>query len=199
MHRHRPLPPLACTLAPAFACALVAVLVPAAASAAQKLVPAQSEVAFTSKQMGVPVQGKFERFDAQVNVDPARPEAGKVSFTVDLASAAIGTAEAAAELKKPDWFNVAKFPSANFQSSSIKSLGNGKIDMTGKLTIKGISNEIHVPMTLAQQGDTLKVSGEFTIKRLDYKIGAGEWGDTSLVANEVLVKPRLTIQGAATP
>lgn len=183
------------TLAGSFAFALV----PTFASATQKIVPGQSEVAFISKQMGVPVQGKFERFDGQVNVDPAKPETGKVSFTIDLASAALGTAEAVAELKKPDWFDVAKFPSASFQSSSIKSLGNGKIDVTGKLTIKGISNEIHVPMTLDRQGDALKVRGEFTIKRLDYRIGAGEWGDTSLVANEVLVKPRLTIQGAPTP
>ena len=186
-------------LIPALACSLAFALMPTLASATQKIVPGQSEVAFVSKQMGVPVQGRFERFDGQVNVDPARPESGKVSFTVDLASAAIGTTETLTELKKPDWFDVAKFPSASFQSSSIKSLGNGKIDVTGKLTIKGISNEIHVPMTLAQQGDALKISGEFTIKRLDYKIGAGEWGDTSLVANEVLVKPRLTIQGPATP
>ena len=188
MHVHRLVPPLACTVALAFA--------PLIASAVQKIVPAQSEVSFVSKQMGVPVQGKFERFDGQVNVDPAKPESGKVSFTVELGSAALVTAEAVAELKKPDWFNVAKFPSATFQSSSIKSLGNGRIDVIGKLTIKGITNEIHVPMTLAQQGGTLKASGEFTIKRLDYKIGAGEWGDTSLVANEVVVKPRLTLQGA---
>ena len=108
---------------------------PVLASAAQKIVAGQSEVAFTSKQMGVPVQGKFERFAGQVNVDPAKPETGKVSFTVDLASAAIGTAEAAAELKKPDWFNVTKFPSASFQSDSIKPLGNGKIDvfLSGKM------------------------------------------------------------------
>ncbi len=186
-------------LIPALACSVALAIAPTLASAAQKVVTGQSEVAFISKQMGVPVQGKFERFDGQVNVDPAKPEAGKVSFTVDLASAALGTAEAVAELKKPDWFDVAKFPSATFQSSSIKSLGNGKVDVTGKLIIKGISNEIHVPMTLVQQGDVLKAGGEFTIRRLDYRIGAGEWGDTSLVANEVLIKPRLTIQGTATP
>jgi polyisoprenoid-binding protein YceI len=179
--------------------AIVVACGPAIASAAQKIVPGQSEVAFVSKQMGVPVQGKFERYDGQVNVDPAKPEGGQVSFTVELGSAAIGTPETLAELKKPEWFDVVKFPTATFQSSSIKSLGSGKLDVTGKLTIKGITHEIHLPITLAQQGDTLKVNGEFTIKRLDYKIGAGEWGDTSLVANEVLVKPRLTIQGAATP
>ncbi len=178
-------------------CALVAPF--SLAVAAQALVKPQSEIAFTSKQMGVAVQGRFERFDGTVNVDPAKPESGKVSFTVDLASAAVGTAETAAELKKPEWFDVAKYPSATFQSTSIKSLGAGRLDVVGKLTIKGVSSEIHVPVTLVQQGDVLKVNGEFTIRRIDYKVGAGDWADTSLVANEVVVRPRLTVQGIATP
>lgn len=179
-----------------FAAAVVSA--PLSVHAAQKIVPAQSEVAFVSKQMGVAVQGKFERFDGQIAVDPARPESGKVAFTVDLGSVAIGTPETLVELRKPEWFDTAKSPSATFQSTSIKSLGSGRVDVVGKLTIKGISKEIHVPMTLVQQGDTLKASGEFTIKRLDYRIGAGEWGDTGLVADEVVVRPRLTLQGAAT-
>ncbi len=179
--------------------AVAALLAPFMAWSAQKLVAAQSEVGFVSKQMGVPVQGKFERFDGQLNVDPAKPESGKVAFTVELGSASIGTPETLTELKKPEWFDVSKFPSATFTSTSIRTIAPGKIDVIGKLTIKGISNEIHVPLTLAQQGDTLKVNGEFTIKRLDYRIGAGEWGDTSLVANEVVVKPRLTVQGTAQP
>jgi polyisoprenoid-binding protein YceI len=181
------------------ALAVASVTATPTASAAQKLVAAQSEVGFVSKQMGVPVQGKFERFDGVLNVDPAKPEAGKVAFTVDLGSVAIGTPETLVELRKPEWFDTGKYPSATFQSTSIKALGGGKVDVVGKLTIKGISGEIHVPMTLVQQGDTLKASGEFTIKRLDYKIGAGDWGDTGLVADEVVVRPRLTIQGAATP
>jgi polyisoprenoid-binding protein YceI len=172
---------------------------PALARSAQTIVASQSEVAFVSKQMGVPVQGKFERFEGQLNVDPARPETGKVAFTVELASASIGTPDTVTELKKPEWFDTAKSPNATFQSTSIKALGGGRIDVVGKLTIKGITNEIHVPMTLAQEGDVLKASGEFTIRRLDYKIGAGEWGDTSLVANEVLVRPRLTVRGTPVP
>jgi len=173
----------------------IALLLPAAAIAAQKIVPAQSEVTFVSKQMGVPVQGRFERFDGTIDVDPARPESGKVSFIVDLGSASVGTADTATELKKPEWFDVAKSANATFQSTSIKAVGAGRIEVVGKLTIKGVSNEVHVPMTLVQQGDVLKANGEFTIRRLDYKIGAGEWGDTSLVANEVLVRPHLTVQG----
>jgi len=182
---------------------VLSAFLPGLAWSAQKLVPAQSEVAFVSKQMGVPVQGRFDRFDGRLNVDPARPEAGIVSFTVDLGSVAIGTDETLVELKKPEWFDVAKYPSASFQSTSIKSSGGGRIDVVGKLTIKGIAREIHVPMVLTTtrtpQGDALVATGEFVVKRLDYKIGAGEWGDTSLVADDVLVRPRLTVVGAPTP
>lgn len=179
--------------------AVLALSLPLPGLAVQKIVPGQSEVAFTSRQMNVPVQGKFERFDGQIDVDPAKPEAGKVTFTVDLASASIGTPETTTELKKPEWFDVAKSPQAVFQSTSIKSLGNGRIEVAGKLTIKGVSRDVQVPMTIARTGDLLKVAGEFTIKRLDYRIGAGEWGDTSLVANEVVIRPKLTVQGAAAP
>ena len=56
----------------------------AAPACAQTVVPAQSEIAFTSKQMGVPVDGKFRKFDAQVAFDPKRPEAAKIGFTIDL-------------------------------------------------------------------------------------------------------------------
>ena len=178
---------------------LAAALGTSVAYGAQTVLPAQSEIVFVSKQMGVPVQGRFERFAGTVNVDPAKPETGKVAFTVELGSASIGTPETLTELKKPEWFDVAKAANATFQSTGIESLGGGKIDVVGKLTIKGVTHEIHVPMTLVQKGDTLKADGEFTIKRLDYQIGAGEWGDTSLVANEVLVRPRLTVQGAPIP
>ena len=51
--------------------------------AEQKVLPAQSEIAFVSRQMGVPVEGKFKRWDAQLAFDPKKPEAGKVSFSID--------------------------------------------------------------------------------------------------------------------
>jgi polyisoprenoid-binding protein YceI len=71
-----------------------------AAASVQKLVPAQSTVGFVSRQMGVPVQGKFTRFDVQSSFDPKKPEASKVSLTIDLTSADLGNAETETELKK---------------------------------------------------------------------------------------------------
>jgi polyisoprenoid-binding protein YceI len=183
--------------------ALTALLATAAWAAAtpalaqQKLLPAQSEIAFVSKQMGVPVEGRFKKFDAQVAFDPKKPETAKIAFTVDLGSAALGAPETEAELVKPVWFNVPKFPQATFQSTSVKSLGGGKFEVAGQLSIKGNARNVVVPVALAQAGGNTTATGAFAIKRLDFKIGEGEWADTSMVADDVQVKFKLVLAGVA--
>jgi polyisoprenoid-binding protein YceI len=165
------------------------------AHAQQAVLPAQSEIAFTSKQMGVPVDGKFRKFDAQVAFDPKKPEAAKIGFTVDLASASLGAAETEAELAKPDWFNTKAFPQATFQSSGVKALGGGKFEVAGKLVIKAASRDVIVPVALVQAGPNTTATGSFTIKRLDFKIGDGDWKDTSMVADPVQIKFKLVLTG----
>lgn len=167
----------------------------APALAQQKLDAAKSEMAFISKQMGVPVEGRFRKFDAQIAFDPKKPEAGKVSFTIDMGSASFGSPEVDAELPKPVWFNVPKFPQATFQSSTIKAIGAGKFEVTGKLAIKGSTRDVVVPVTLTQAGGATTASGAFALKRLEFRIGEGEWADTSMVANDVQVKFRLLLSG----
>jgi polyisoprenoid-binding protein YceI len=168
---------------------------PALAQAPAKLVAAQSEVTFITKQMGVPVDGKFKKFDAQINFDPKKPESGSVAFSVDTASATLGVPESDAELPKPIWFNVLKFPQATFKSSAIKGLGNGKFEVAGKLDIKGSARDIVVPVQIAQSGANSTATGSFVIKRLDFKIGEAEWTDTTVVANDVTVKFKLALTG----
>ena len=185
------------TLALGAAVALLGAPAPACAQTAAKLVPAQSEVSFSVKQMGVPVEGKFTRFDAQIALDPKQPASGKVAFTIDTASATMGNAESDAELPKAPWFNVPKFPQASFASTAIKAVGPGKFEVAGKLTIKGNARDIVVPVTLVQAGAISTASGSFTIKRVEFKIGEGEWTDTSIVANDVQVKFKLALSGLA--
>ena len=181
----------------ALAVFVAALAVPAAAQ--QKLVPAQSEIAFTSRQMGVPVDGKFRKFDAQIAFDPKQPEAAKIALTVDLASASMGAAEVEAELAKADWFNSKLFPQATFQSTAVKAAGPGRFEVAGKLAIKGASRDVVVPVTLAQAAGQTTATGTFAIKRLDFKIGDGDWKDTSMVADPVQVKFKLVLTGVAAP
>ena len=164
---------------------------------AQQVQPARSEIGFVSKQMGVPVEGHFGKWSAQISFDPKKPEAGKAAFTIETGSASFGSAETDSEVVKPAWFNVPKFPQATFQSSAIKPLGAGKIEVRGKLAVKGSSQDIVIPVALSQSGANTTASGSFVIKRLDFKIGEGEWADTSMVANEVQVKFKLALTGVA--
>jgi polyisoprenoid-binding protein YceI len=179
--------------------AATAVLVlagPACAQSGAKLLPAQSEVVFISKQMGVPVDGRFKRFDAQLMFDPKAPAAGSVAVDIDLSSVEIG-AEAEAELARPGWFDSKHVRDATFKSSSIKAVAPNKLDVAGTLTIKGIAHPARVPVALTQSGAVTTASGSFPIKRLDFKIGDGEWGDPSLVADDVQVNFKLAFAGIA--
>lgn len=173
----------------------LALVVTLPAAAQQKIVPAQSEVAFQFKQMGVPVDGKFTKFDAQISFDTAKLATSKVAFTVDIASATIGDKATDAELPKSTWFNTAKFPQATFASNSIKALGAGKFEVAGKLSVKGVAQDVVVPVTMTQAGAVTTAVGSFPIKRLTFKIGENEWADTSMVADPVQVKFKLALTG----
>ena len=165
------------------------------AAAQQKLLPAQSSIAFEIKQMGVPVQGHFKTFDAQVNFDAAKLAASKVTFTVDIASATLGAPEMDAELPKATWFDTAKFPQARFTSTAFKALGAGKYEVAGKLAIKGQSRDVTVPLAMSQNGATTTATGVLPIKRLSFRIGEGDWADTSMLADDVQVRFKLDLTG----
>ncbi|WP_432729236.1 YceI family protein [Variovorax sp. W6] len=178
------------------ATALPAGAEPATASGA-KLVADKSQIVFVTKQMGVPVEGSFKKFDAQVAFDPKKPEGGSVVLHIDTTSAGFGIPMSDAELPKQPWFDSAHFPQASFQSSAIKALGEGRFEMAGKLTIKGVARPVTVPVSIAPApgGNYSVASGSLTIQRLDYKIGEGEWTDTSVVGNEVQVRFKFTLAG----
>ena len=163
----------------------------------QRLLADRSEIAFTSRQMGVPVSGHFGSFDADIAFDPKHPEAAQIRIGIDMASVTLASAEAEAELALPGWFDSRRRPRAQFVSGSVKALGGGRFEVAGKLTIKDVTREIVVPVTLLMASDATVASGSFTLKRLDFRIGDGEWGDTSLVADEVQVRFRLLLAGVA--
>ena len=165
----------------------------AQAAAAKKIDRSQSSIRFVTKQMNVPVEGQFTRFDATVAFDPAKPEATKAEFEVDLGSIDLGNAEGETEAKRKAWLNVEGFPKAKFVAESTRQVAPGKYSATGPLTIKGASQPVTAPFTLNDAGSVRTVEGQFTLKRLAFRIGEGPWADTDTVADDVLVKFRFTL------
>jgi polyisoprenoid-binding protein YceI len=179
--------------------ALAALMFGARAAPAQppvaQLLRSASAIDFTTHQMGVPVQGTFGSFSAAIALDPKHASAGSVSVTIDTGSARFGAPELDAEVGKPQWLASARFPRATFRSSAIRSIGGGRFEVTGRLTIKGRSHEIVVPVLLTQSAETTVASGRFTIKRLAFAVGEGEWTDTSMLGNDVEVSFKLALGG----
>lgn len=165
-----------------------------ASAAPVKIDAAKSSVTATFKQMGVAVEVPFKKFNAQIDYNPAKPEQSSAKVDIDTASLDFGDAEYNKEVGKKDWFNVAQFPTASFVSSSIKPAGAGKLNVNGKLTIKGKSTDVAFPMAVKQDAGKQVFEGSLPIKRLTYNIGEGEWKDTSMVADEVLIKFRVSAQ-----
>lgn len=156
--------------------------------------PSESRIGFVSKQMGVPVEGSFGKFVAEVSFDPAKPEAGKASIEIELASIDAGSADANAEVAGRKWFDIANHPLARFESSSVKALGDSRFEVRGPLSIKGRTKEVVASFSLRQAGNTAVFEGEFPFKRTEFGIGEGIWADTSVVADEVQIRVRIVAE-----
>lgn len=154
--------------------------------------PDKSAINFTYKQMGVAVDGKFKKFASQLNFDPAKPTAAKATFDVELASVDTGAPEGDQEVAGKPWFNTKAFPTAKFVSGTVKPLGGNKYEVAGQLSIKGKTQDVVVPATFTAQGNTGVFDGSFTIRRADFSIGEGSWAKFDIVANDVLIKFRIT-------
>ena len=152
----------------------------------------KSAINVTFKQMNVGMDGHFKKFSTQLAFDPANAANAKVSLDVDLASIDTGTADGNTEVAGKPWFNTKAFPTAQFVSTGVKAVGGNRYDVTGKLTIKGKTQDIVVPATFTPQGNSGVFDGSFTIRRGDFAIGEGAWAKFDIVANDIQIKFRIT-------
>jgi polyisoprenoid-binding protein YceI len=154
----------------------------------------KSNVTFGYKQMGVAMDGKFKKFSAKLDFDPAKPAAAKALIEIDLNSVDTGSIEADGEVVGKAWFNAAAYPKATFELQQIKSTGANQFEASGKLTIKGKSVDIKAPLKYTAQGANGVFTGGFIIHRADFAIGEGTWSKFDVVANDIQVNFQLTAQ-----
>lgn len=171
--------------------------IPASAVEYNQLQVGESSVAFGYRQMGVPMEGRFARFSAQLSFDPVRIAAAQARIQVNLASIDTGSLDANDEIQGKKWFNTKTYPEAVFVSSGLKSLGGNRYQASGKLSLKGKTFDVLAPVTFQSSGNRGVFDGAFNIKRLDYAIGEGEWTDVATVADEVRIRFHLVVNAVA--
>lgn len=169
---------------------VTAALTPLAAAASYNVQSDTNALSFVYRAMGAPVEGRFKKFAARIEFDPAKPADAKAAMDVDLASVETGMSEVDAEVVGKNWFDVRNYPQAKFASTAVRPLGGNRFEATGKMTIRGRTQDVTAPFTFSAQGNVAVFEGSFPLKRADYGIGQGEWGDFGTVANEVQIKFR---------
>jgi polyisoprenoid-binding protein YceI len=153
-----------------------------------------SQLGFTVTHLGIAdVSGTFNDFD--VTIKSSKPDFSDAFFELTARTASIDTRVEARNnhLKSADFFDVAKYPTLDFKSTSIKKAGKNKYKLTGNLSLHGITKQ--VTMDLLYRGTTVnamskKQTAGFqitgTIKRSDFNIGPGF--PAPMISDEVHIK-----------
>src|SRR5258708_39966410 len=106
----------------------------------------KSEVRFISKQLGMNVEGRFRKWKANVDFRPKDLAHSKANFEIDVGSIDLASEESETEVRRPRWFDAAKFPVATFQSTAVKDLGGDRYQVDGRLTLKGTARDVAIPI-----------------------------------------------------
>lgn len=152
-----------------------------------------SKIEFIGSKVTGSHNGSFQRFSGEIDYAGA-PERSRVSVTMETASLTADDPKLTEHLKTADFFDVAKFPQANFVSTEIKPGGqNATHTITGNLTLHGVTKAVTFPATISVTPDVANVDANFSINRKDFGINYAGAQD-NLIRDDVVLK--LTIRAA---
>jgi len=159
--------------------------------------PDTGDIQFTAAQAGTPLRGSFEDFTARVEFDPLHPQSGAVHVQVSVASVSAGSREADALLRSAGFFDAAQFPQASFDAAHFVAQTDGQYLARGSFVLKGHAMEMPVTFAVASDARGRWFNGSFSISRLQFGVGQGEWSDTSTLDDRVEIAFRVLEAPAA--
>jgi polyisoprenoid-binding protein YceI len=142
--------------------------------------PAHTQTMFTARHMVISnVKGQFEKTTGTVVIDEGDLARSSVEAAIDVNSINTRVEQRDGHLKSPDFFDAAKYPTITFKSTKVEKAGEGKLKVTGNLTIKGTTKpvvlEVEGPgQVVKDPGGALRrgLTATTTINRFDYGL---EW------------------------
>jgi polyisoprenoid-binding protein YceI len=162
-----------------------------------------SSVDFTIRHMMIAkVKGSFHTFEAVIDADPNDLTTADVQFSVDLSSIDTRNTDRDAHLRSADFFDVENHPKMTFQSTRIVKTGDGEYDLSGNLTIHGVSHPETFAVTFEGSGkdpwgnEKVGFSGQGNIKRSNYGLTYNAALETGGVLISDDVKVSIEIEGS---
>ncbi len=150
---------------------------------------AASSVGFVGSKVTGSHAGKFSTFSGTVGLVGGKAEGGKVKVEITVGSVKSDDEKLDGHLKSPDFFDVAKFPTATFTSSAVKAGGDkgASHTITGELDFHGVKKTISFPATITPAGDNVSATAEFSISRKEFGIVYPGMAN-DLIRDDVVIK-----------
>lgn len=176
---------------------VLALLLPslaAAEPAVYKVDADHSGVNFSIRHFVSNVSGRFRDFDGVIKYDPQNPAASSVGFTIRAASIDTTNNDRDEHLRSKDFFEVAKYPTLTFASTRVAPRGAATLEVTGNLTMHGVTREITFPVQLlgtmrAPQGEKAGFEAAFTLNRKEFGINWNNLLDSGpMLGDEVKIR-----------
>ena len=137
---------------------------------AERLVisPENSKVEFVAAKVTRSHNGSFKQFAGAIDLDKNSVESSRVSIDIQTSSVVTDEPDLTKHLQTPDFFDVAKYPKANFTSTKIEPAGGANYNVTGNFDLHGVKKSIQFPATITAARDSVSVGAEFSINRQDF-------------------------------
>jgi polyisoprenoid-binding protein YceI len=148
---------------------------------------------FTFMQAGAESRGSFRQFATELGYDEKNPAAGSLKVTVQIASLDTQDKDRDDALGGADLFDAKKYPTAHYVASSFAKRADGGLEAVGKLTLRGVTRDLRVPLRIQTAVGGVELSGEVTISRLDFGVGQGEWKSTEWVGDDVKLQYKVPL------
>ncbi|MFY7672113.1 YceI family protein [Tenacibaculum sp. MEBiC06402] len=142
---------------------------------AQKYIQEDSKttVDFKIKNLGFYVDCKFEKINFEVSFDKNDLANSYINAIIEVSSLDTDNETRNKSLAEEKYFNTAKHPNITLKSSKIEYVDNNTYNVTGNLTIKGTTKKVIIPIQVTEKSNHLEITSDFTLNRLDYKVGKG--------------------------
>ena len=143
-----------------------------------KIDAVHSQIGFKIRHLVAKSSGRFTKFEGAITVDAKDIAKSKVEVTIDAASINTDNEARDKHLRGADFFEVDKFPTITFKSTAVKEVEKGKLQVTGDLTMHGVTKSITFPITNAGTRAGMKpgsvvagfIDGALKINRNDFGI-----------------------------
>jgi polyisoprenoid-binding protein YceI len=165
------------------------------AAAAEYLQAPGSTLAFAGTYQGEVFTGRFPGFEARLRFDPSRLANARLEVDIPLAGAATGNPDYDDNLRGASFLDVGRFPQARYTATRFRALGGDRYAADGTLSLHGISKPVTLTFTWTPGAQPV-LAGRATVKRLDFGVGAGDWGDTDMIPDAIAVSTRVVFEPA---